>query len=63
MPSGGWLGEGIILISDLTGAWDIFVFMALFVVFWIIIRTTYMEISFALGCAFDIGIPLQYSSQ
>lgn len=63
IPSGGWLGEGVILLSDLLGLWDIFVLMVFFVVFWVIMRTAGCEISLALGLVFDLGIPLQYSSE
>ena len=51
------------LVSDLLGLWDIFVLMALFVVVWVVIRTTSCEISMVLGMVFDLGIPLQYQSE
>jgi hypothetical protein len=57
------LGEGVIILSDLVGLWDIFVLMAFFVVFWVIMRTASGEISIVLGKVFDLGIPLQYQSQ
>ena len=58
--SGGWVGEGTILVSDLLGVWDIFVLCVLFILSWVIMRTAYMEISFMLGLVYDLGIPLQY---
>lgn len=63
MPNAGWLGEGVTILADLLGVWDIFVLMAFFVVFWVIIRTTSCEVSFVLGMLFDLGIPLQYQSE
>ncbi|ORX37380.1 hypothetical protein BD324DRAFT_445709 [Kockovaella imperatae] len=58
--SGGWLGEGVILISDLLGVWDIFVLSAIFVLSWVIMRTAMKEITLCIGLVFDLGIPLQY---
>lgn len=63
MPSGGWLGEGVVLISELCGIWDIFVLMTFFVVAWVVIRTTSCEVSVVLGLIFDLSIPLQYQSE
>jgi hypothetical protein len=39
-PSGGWLGEVVILLSKLIGIWDIFALMIIFVVVWVLIRTS-----------------------
>lgn len=37
--------------------------MALFVLVWVVVRTTSCEISMILGMIFDLGIPLQYQSE
>ena len=50
-------------MADLLGLWDVFVLMALFVVVWVVVRTTSCEISMTLGMIFDLGIPLQYQSE
>ncbi|WWC99173.1 hypothetical protein V866_006068 [Kwoniella sp. B9012] len=61
-PSGGWLSEIIMTLSDLTGIWDITILSGVFVGSWIILRTSPMEISLILGLAFDLAIPLQYQN-
>ncbi|OCF41539.1 hypothetical protein I317_04647 [Kwoniella heveanensis CBS 569] len=61
-PSGGWLAELVILISDLTGIWDIVILSGVFVCAWIVIRTSPMEIALILGLGFDVTIPLQYQN-
>ncbi|WWD17677.1 hypothetical protein CI109_102118 [Kwoniella shandongensis] len=61
-PSGGWLAELTIALSDLTGVWDLLILSAIFVASWIIIRTSPMEIGGILGLIFDLTIPLQYSN-
>ncbi|WVF70274.1 hypothetical protein IAT40_005063 [Kwoniella sp. CBS 6097] len=61
-PSGGWLAELVILISDLTGIWDIVILSGVFVCAWIVIRTSPMEIALILGLGFDMTIPLQYQN-
>jgi len=37
--------------------------MALFVLVWVVVRTTSCEISMILGMIFDLGVPLQYQSE
>ena len=59
-PSGGWLGEVVIVVSDLLGVWDIFVLSVIFILSWVLIRTSWMETSICFGLVFDLGIPLQY---
>ncbi|WVQ77022.1 hypothetical protein IAR50_006701 [Cryptococcus sp. DSM 104548] len=59
-PSGGWLGELVIFISDLTGVWDVIIIASVFVCAWIVMRTSPMEISMVLALGFDLTIPLQY---
>ncbi|WWC86848.1 uncharacterized protein L201_001727 [Kwoniella dendrophila CBS 6074] len=59
-PSGGWLAEIVILLSDTTGIWDIIILSGIFVGTWIILRTSPMEIALILGFGFDLVIPLQY---
>ncbi|TYJ54837.1 hypothetical protein B9479_004508 [Cryptococcus floricola] len=59
-PSGGWLGELVIFISDLTGVWDVIIIAGVFVCAWIVVRTSPMEISMVLALVFDLTIPLQY---
>ncbi|OWZ28568.1 hypothetical protein C358_06418 [Cryptococcus neoformans MW-RSA852] len=61
-PSGGWLSEITIIVSDVTGVWDIIVLSGFFVAGWIVIRTSPMEISMILALAFDLAIPLQYQN-
>lgn len=62
-PSGGWLGEVVILLSKLIGIWDIFALMIIFVVVWVLIRTVSPIIALPLGLLFDLSIPLQYQSE
>ncbi|WWC69004.1 uncharacterized protein I206_102940 [Kwoniella pini CBS 10737] len=59
-PSGGWLGEIVMIISDSTGVWDLIISSGIFVGSWIILRTSPMEISLILALGFDLSIPLQY---
>ncbi|WWC58802.1 uncharacterized protein I303_101346 [Kwoniella dejecticola CBS 10117] len=59
-PSGGWLAEIVIIMSDSTGIWDLIILSGVFVGSWIILRTSPMEISLILALAFDLTIPLQY---
>ncbi|ODN77964.1 hypothetical protein L202_05057 [Cryptococcus amylolentus CBS 6039] len=59
-PSGGWLGELVIFISDLAGVWDVIIIAGVFVCAWIVVRTSPMEISMVLALVFDLTIPLQY---
>ncbi|OCF58047.1 hypothetical protein L486_04075 [Kwoniella mangroviensis CBS 10435] len=61
-PSGGWLSELVVTLSDLTGIWDIIILSGVFVGSWIILRTSPMEISLILGFGFDLAIPLQYQN-
>ncbi len=60
IPSGGWFGDLVILLSALSGVWDISITAALVVLAYIGLRTTYTEITVVLGALFDLIIPLQY---
>ncbi|WVR06062.1 hypothetical protein IAU60_003090 [Kwoniella sp. DSM 27419] len=59
-PSGGWLADVTMYLSDLTGVWDLTILAGIFAGSWITIRTSPMEIALILGLGFDLTIPLQY---
>jgi hypothetical protein len=53
----------VILISNVLGIWDLLILFVMFVVYWIVLRTSSPEISMILGYGFDLTIPLQYHSK
>jgi hypothetical protein len=63
LPSGGWLGEMTVVISEVSGMSDILIFWGLGTLSWIILRTSYSEISIILALGFDLVIPMQYHSE
>ncbi|KAL7419402.1 hypothetical protein Q5752_006240 [Cryptotrichosporon argae] len=60
VTSGGWLGTLTVLLADAAGIWDVLVLAAVFVLAWIVLRTSSALIAMILGLAFDVTIPLQY---
>ncbi|ORY29347.1 hypothetical protein BCR39DRAFT_467547, partial [Naematelia encephala] len=60
---GGWLGSLILAVTHTTGVWEILLLPTIFILSWIVIRTSLPEISFLLGLSFDLAIPLQYTAE
>jgi hypothetical protein len=60
VPSGGWLGDVVTLLSTYTGIWDAFLLVILFIVSWVVLRTSPVEVSLVLSHVFDLTIPLQH---
>ncbi|WVR06042.1 hypothetical protein IAU60_003070 [Kwoniella sp. DSM 27419] len=58
--SGGWLGNLVIALSDLTGLWELVWLVILFVVSWVILRSGQVEVTLILGHVYDLTIPLQH---
>ncbi|WWC66211.1 uncharacterized protein I206_100112 [Kwoniella pini CBS 10737] len=58
--SGGWLGDLLITLTDLTGIWEFTFLIILFIISWIILRISQIEITLILGHIFDLIIPLQH---
>jgi hypothetical protein len=60
VPSGGWLGDVVTLLSSYTGIWDVFLLTILFISAWVVLRTSPVEVSLVLSHVFDLTIPLQH---
>lgn len=60
VPSGGWLHDLVVGVSDMTGLSDFFVLSIVFVGAWIVLRVMEKGVSLILGLGFDMTIPLQH---
>jgi hypothetical protein len=60
IESGGWLGDLIPMISNLTGIWDIFLLVFIWVIGWVVIREIHPLPSMVMALVFDVSIPLQH---
>ncbi|KAK6905911.1 hypothetical protein I203_106746 [Kwoniella mangroviensis CBS 8507] len=58
--SGGWLGNFLITLSDMSGIWEFTFLSILFVISWTLLRISQVEITLILGKVFDLVIPLQH---
>ncbi|WVW82517.1 hypothetical protein I302_104528 [Kwoniella bestiolae CBS 10118] len=58
--SGGWLGDLLITLTDVTGIWEFTFLSILFVASWTIMRINQVEITLILGKVYDLVIPLQH---
>ncbi|WWC58784.1 uncharacterized protein I303_101328 [Kwoniella dejecticola CBS 10117] len=58
--SGGWLGDLLMTLTDLTGIWEFNFLAILFVMSWTVLRTGQVEITLTLGHVYDLIIPLQH---
>ncbi|WVQ97606.1 hypothetical protein IAU59_004720 [Kwoniella sp. CBS 9459] len=58
--SGGWMGDLIMTLSDITGVWELAWLAILFVASWTVLRISQVEITLILGHIYDLTIPLQY---
>ncbi|OCF41856.1 hypothetical protein I317_04366 [Kwoniella heveanensis CBS 569] len=58
--SGGWMGDLIMTLSDITGVWEFAWLAILFVASWTVLRISQVEITLLLGHIFDLTIPLQH---
>ncbi|GFZ47324.1 hypothetical protein JCM24511_05067 [Saitozyma sp. JCM 24511] len=60
VPSGGWLGDVVALLSSYTGIWVAFFLIILFISAWVVLRTSPVEVALVLSHVFDLTIPLQH---
>ncbi|WWD09612.1 hypothetical protein V865_007740 [Kwoniella europaea PYCC6329] len=58
--SGGWLGNLLITLSDMSGIWEFTFLSILFVISWTVLRISQVEITLILGKVLDLVIPLQH---
>ncbi|WWC99889.1 hypothetical protein V866_006798 [Kwoniella sp. B9012] len=58
--SGGWLGNLLITLSNMSGIWEFTFLSILFVISWTVLRISQDEITLILGKVFDLVIPLQH---
>jgi hypothetical protein len=52
-----------IFLSHLTGIWDAFILATIFVISWVLLRSSGSTIAFVGGLSFDVALPYQYYSE